>query len=244
MDGARKYSPYLLVLLLGCALVSPHALGQSGVTLKVTVKDQSGGPVEVAHVTLFSVDHVLFQTSSAYGTFEFTDLSPGKYGLEVKSLGFRTKTFENIVITNNQPDSIPVTLIPGTSNGCPMTYEDYDFPGAPTAVSYHARVGTAQVTGVVRSYQKERPAYLLPNAIIKISSKSTLPVVITSDDKGEFNLTDALKPGKYEVTASHDGYWGAPSVPFWIARENLTTISLVLVGVGTNNCAAMIVVSP
>ena len=52
--------------------------------------------------------------------------------------------------------------------------------------------------------------------------------VATSNDKGEFQLSD-LEPGKYALRAAHDGYWDGEVTDLRITRENLTNLSPVYI---------------
>jgi uncharacterized surface anchored protein len=58
--------------------------------------------------------------------------------------------------------------------------------------------------------------------------KSRKIFVITTNKNGQFQLAN-LKPGKYALDASHDGYYERSKVAFWITGANLTSLGPVYV---------------
>jgi uncharacterized surface anchored protein len=233
MCTARSYAALLCLLLGACLLNAPYAWGQSGVSLRGTVLDASGGAIQGAPLALYSADRVRIISSDQHGNYEFTNLLPGTYELEVDSPpGFKRQKIQTIEINDKPPEAIYFKLEPGAGGGPCMVTEakPTDIPPPKTVVSYEKRGDSTQVVGVVHSYQNDRPLLLLPSATVKLVliSKSGDPRVIESNEKGEFRFT-GLEPGKYELLALHEGYHDLTPVLLWVARENLTRVSLDMV---------------
>src|SRR6266700_3300430 len=86
--------------------VSPLAFGQSATSGAVsgTVTDPSGAVVAGATVELTSKDTNSVQTakSNSSGQYTFTGVRPGEYRATVKSPGFKTASFQNVVVDVNK----------------------------------------------------------------------------------------------------------------------------------------------
>jgi carboxypeptidase family protein len=232
MRAARIHA-LLLCFVFAIVLLSPRtAWNQSGVSLKGTVRDASGGPIQDTSLILSSADRVRVVNSDKQGYFEFAGLLPGTYELEVKGPpGFKRPKIENVNITDKSPEAMSVNLDVGTGSGCTVReLRPDDIPAPTSVVTYEKRVDSTQVIGVVHSYQNDHPLSLLPSAKVELLlvSKSDTPWVIESDVKGEFRFA-ALEPGKYELLASREGYWDLKPILLWVTRENLTKISLDMV---------------
>ncbi len=104
----------LLTVLLITACIS--VLAQTPIaqtietTLLVTVKDQAGGTVSAAEITLVRSDEKAFQLkSSSQGTVLFRRLTAGKYYLNTTANGFKTDILE-LTITNGETRKIDIVL--------------------------------------------------------------------------------------------------------------------------------------
>jgi hypothetical protein len=210
------------------------AWSQSGVSLAGSVQDITDGIIAGAPLILYSADteHIVdIVISDQEGEFKLADLSPGTYDLMVEEPGFKRQTIKNIKITDNPPGAISIKLQVGDYSGCPVSeLKPGDLPAPTNTVSYEKRLESTQVFGVIHSCQNDRLHTVLPNAKVELVlvSKSGQPRVTESNDKGEFSFAD-LEPGKYELHASHEGYWNLIPVVLWVSRENLTRISADLV---------------
>jgi hypothetical protein len=230
------FSALLVVGLLGASC----AWSQSGAVLNGFVKDPSGAGIQGAPVTLYShsADRVRVVNADYQGYFEFTNLPRGAYDLKAKDPGFKTKRIENIEIIDTPVKAIIVVLQVGEHSGCAVEAPQLGetlFPG--DAVSYEDRIDSTEVVGVVHSFEKDLPLWLLSNAKMELLplGKSGKPWVTESNEKGEFRVT-GLEPGKYELRASHDGFWDLLPIRFWITRENLTKIHIYLFGRKESGC--------
>jgi Carboxypeptidase regulatory-like domain len=173
------------------------------------VVDRAGAAVSDAVLRLFSLERVRETRTDANGGFDFTDLPPGSYDLEVDHPGFKTKILERIQIADKVPQEFSITL-QILNPGC-------DFK---TAVSFKSRSDSASLRGIVNDVFHGP----LNNATLTLTSSDSGKVhVTTSNDKGEFQLID-MEPGKYSLKVTHCGYWDGSATNLRIARENLTVL--------------------
>src|SRR5947199_5821108 len=103
-------SLFLFVLVVSCAVAS-LAQGIQG-TLSGEVRDQTGGVVPGASITLTNMDtgENRSQVSSAVGTFIFPNLAIGRYSVTVEVSGFKKVVQKNITIKANQVTDVKVAL--------------------------------------------------------------------------------------------------------------------------------------
>jgi hypothetical protein len=81
-------------------------------SLRGTISDQSGAVIPGAKVTLTNVDTGIARVirSGSDGVYEFLQVLPGKYRLEVEAVSFRKFVRENIELLVNSPATVSVTL--------------------------------------------------------------------------------------------------------------------------------------
>jgi hypothetical protein len=101
------------VLLLIVLLLMPASLAEAqfSAQLQGTVRDQSGGVVPGAALTLANAETGLSLTaeSDENGSFRFPNLAPGVYKVKVALTGFKTATIDAEVLTQ-QTANVAVTL--------------------------------------------------------------------------------------------------------------------------------------
>jgi hypothetical protein len=98
---SNRYSIRLVVVRLAMfALFAGLAFSQGNGSIGGTVKDQNGGVVPGAAVTVANEAQALRQsaTTSPEGTFVFAQLPPGVYTLTVEASGFKTTENSNVVL--------------------------------------------------------------------------------------------------------------------------------------------------
>jgi hypothetical protein len=107
--------PYLKnTLLLStfiCALIvaSPGQTGNGGIV--ATVKDQFGGAISDAEVTLGKSDEKEKQMkTNLSGIAQFLKLSPGKYLITVSAAGFKEYTGDEIIVNKNETRKVEIVL--------------------------------------------------------------------------------------------------------------------------------------
>jgi Carboxypeptidase regulatory-like domain len=208
---ARKVAFFFGFFFAVCVPTTPS---EPATRLEGVVLDQAGGVIPAASVKLFSLERVRETKTDDMGRFEFADLLPGNYDLQVEHPGFMIGTVEGIQVTDKVIRQFSITLQVGNAT-CDLK---------PT-VSFERRSDKANLKGSVNDFW-DGP---LKNArLTLISSESGQIHVTTSNDKGEFQLID-LEPGKYALRAAHDGYWDGSVTDLRITRENLTNLSPVYI---------------
>ena len=174
------------------------------------VLDQAGAVILAASVKLFSLERVRATKTDDGGRFEFSDLAPGSYDLQVELQGFETGTVANIQLTDKVVQQLSITLriANPTCNMRPV-------------VSFEMRPDKPNLKGSV-SDLFDGP---LKNAKLTIKSSESGQIhVARSNDRGEFQFID-LEPGKYVLRAAHADYMDGLGTDLRITRENLTNLS-------------------
>jgi hypothetical protein len=181
------------ILLAGLFLFDAQiAFEQPFMKISGQIFDEGHGILFGASVDLFSVDQFRETKSGGDGRFELTGLSPGVYELQVKLLGFRTKTIGPIRLTDKDEGPISIVL-----DGLPTDICDEE----PLPSYEAARPDNVSLVGSVRDYKGKAIA----SARVELSD-SVHTKVITSNDRGEFRLVN-VEPGKYVLSAKHPDYF-------------------------------------
>lgn len=109
----RTASGLLLAAMLCFAGVTAHA--QFNASLSGTVLDTTQAAIPGATVTLTNSATQIKKTitSTADGTFQFSELPPGNYSLTVSAQGFQQNQISNIAVAAETPRSLNVTLQTG-----------------------------------------------------------------------------------------------------------------------------------
>jgi len=105
----------LIVVLCFCLVVTftPGTAAQTTFgNITGTVSDTSGGALEGAQVTLTNqeTDAKLTQTTGSDGLYQFSNLLPGRYRIDVEMRGFKHTTQPDIVVQVQQTSSINLTM--------------------------------------------------------------------------------------------------------------------------------------
>ena len=106
-----------LVFVLACCAVPLDGQVDTGSVLG-TVKDQSGGVVPNATVTLTQKDtnYSVSKKTAADGTYVFSPVKIGTYSVSADSQGFQKTTHINVVVNIQQQTVVDLTLVPGSSS--------------------------------------------------------------------------------------------------------------------------------
>jgi len=109
---SRLFHAGTLLVLLVFILVSPSAAQQGTTSLRGTLTDAQGSVVPGAKVTIEDAQRGLRleTTSNATGFYEFPQLPPGAYRLEISAAGFRTVTRENLALLVATPATFNASL--------------------------------------------------------------------------------------------------------------------------------------
>ncbi|MEP6706369.1 MAG: TonB-dependent receptor [Pyrinomonadaceae bacterium] len=106
------------LLLLAAFAVPTFAQTNKG-TIKGTVRDQNGGIVQNASVTITNVDTNAERVVNTGddGTYEAPLLEPGKYKVTVKASTFGDNVRDNVTVQTASTEVVDVTLTPGQVGG-------------------------------------------------------------------------------------------------------------------------------
>ncbi len=183
-----------------------------------------------ATLTLLSDERVLTTKTNKDGEFAFASLPADARYLEVSFSGF---FISSSPITDKTPEWEPVSLFPASWGQCAPT----TIAGAQPSVYYEERSGKVQLTGTVGEHSGQLLAHAAltlirydlnaPLVAEQPTYKETVVSKTASNDKGEFEFRlGDIKPGRYALRASHDGY-NNRTASFWIARKSFTRLARV-----------------
>jgi Carboxypeptidase regulatory-like domain len=226
------YQCLVALLLVSFVFIIPIARSQPGITFTDIVKDEGGAPVVGASVRLYSSKRVQETIANNEGRFEFANVEPGKYELEVRSPGFNSVTFKDIEISDRPAELPPIKLRVGSGGHCMVTGlggpGESRFSGG-IEISYEKRLDRIELRGLVRD---DLDAALVGvNVKLEMGNSSRTAV---SNSKGEFEFS-GVEPGKYILTSSEDGFWDI-SRYVWIAQENLSRVIVTLPNIRRVGC--------
>ena len=231
----------ILTLMIGCLFGVPTSSGQSTAEFRGLVVDRSGAIIQNAFVTLFSEERVLTAKADDQGQFVFVELPRSTKVMEISAPGFNKAKLTDSQIFDSVPGRVLITLDVGSGSftGC-----DVKAPLAKINGITHVPIGAASpsyeswsdnlnVVGTVR----DAWGGPLANATITIV-RSEKPYQGFTNEKGEFQFRDH-EPGGYTLKAEHEGYYESASTSFWVARQNLTRLSVIFLFPqnGENVCA-------
>ena len=117
MKIGRRPIISLVPLLVGILVNTAVAHSQSGVTLRGNVTDQTGGAaISAALVRLYTTKGSSEIKAASDAKFEFTNVDPGKYEIEVTTPGFK-KITKDIEIGDKTPAFLSIVLQAGKCRG-------------------------------------------------------------------------------------------------------------------------------
>jgi len=120
MQGRRRLAsaPWLFTVVLLLLGFSSLSFGQdTNATLSGTVHDSSGAAIPNAHLTLTN-QATTFKTelvTNGSGEYNFSNVAPGNYTLEVNATGFQSQVVNGIELTTNQQARKDVSLAVGNA---------------------------------------------------------------------------------------------------------------------------------
>ena len=212
----------LLSLFLAIPLSAPVARSQSGVTLRGNVTDDSGGGVQGALVHLYSAKRFVESKADYDGAFEFLNIDPGQYEVEVISPGLK-RVIKNIEVSSKTPAPVSIRLHVGVVGHCGVRGlrqgERFFSPGVD--VSYVNRVEKVDVRGLVRDDLGSALAGVTVQ--LEVGGPSQIAV---SNSRGEFEFS-SVEPGKYILASSQAGFWDILRY-LWITQENAAKVIVTL----------------
>ena len=121
--NARTHHAYRFVLAIVfsiaiACLTNPLAAQTTYGSISGTVTDPSGAPMAGAQVTLTSLatSETRTQSTGSNGLFQFVNLVPGSYSIEVEKTGFKKYSHRDVVVDVNQSTHIDAILQIGDVN--------------------------------------------------------------------------------------------------------------------------------
>jgi hypothetical protein len=215
------------LVLIG-SIVAPSR-SQNPIKIIGSVVDPLSAPIPDAHITLYSLDRILQTTSDSSGHFHFDEVPPTRYEFEVLVPGFKRFAKPVDVIGGKSMELSSVMEI--ASTGSPMKIISVmevaptGTCGPPDSVLYNSRK-TTETTGLsgiaIEQYGKRgisaATVQLFDPIGVQIAQQQT-------NENGEFQFKQ-IAPGRYHVVITHSGFDEMKSREFWVARDNVTRLTL------------------
>ncbi len=109
---SRRLAPAALLFFISATI---PLFAQFGASLQGTIEDQSGAVIPGATITLSQSEtqQQRTQTSSAEGSYRFSELPPGSYALTVTAANFEVNKQENVGVAAETPRNLDIKLTPG-----------------------------------------------------------------------------------------------------------------------------------
>lgn len=216
----KRLAAALSMIVGACALWIPSTWAQAGASfaqLNGTVRDQSGGAVAKASITLREVDtnNVHTTTSSSDGLYTFAIAPPGRYELTAEAVGFGKYTQTGIELTVGQVATIDITLkVAGAGEKIVVTSETPVIE--PTRTEISQVVDTQQINALPISGRLFTDfALLSPNVNVghtSAQSPFTDPNVIRISFGGQRDLNNAVTvDGADNILAANGSQRATPS---------------------------------
>jgi vitamin B12 transporter len=119
----RRYRSRAVMASALLILLSIVSFGQSTTVIKGSVADENGGKISGADVRLRSRTGIQLSTvTDNNGTFEFQNLRPGQYLIEIQATGFATLASDEILVERGQTKPLDLTLkVAGVSESIVIT---------------------------------------------------------------------------------------------------------------------------
>jgi len=206
-------------------------------------------PIANAIVTLYSEDRVRRGKTDKNGVFDFTDLPAKYYELKISAPSYMTVFFPNTQISSQKPTEllIAVDFWHASSADPKLCQPETITPSSVPSehVSYEDRTSRTSITGLLYDDWNHRVVIGAKVSLLNTERIDQVVTTVTSDDSGAFQFDD-VKPGKYALSITGEGYYPAPPfLPFWVTYENVARIGRIdLDPSGLQDICGMVTESP
>ncbi len=207
-----------ITVLILITAISPLKAQQITGSIVGTVNDQQGAVISGATIKATNTATALSRTmiTNGYGQFRLDYLPIGSYTLEVNAKGFKRYIQQNIVLTVDQAQSVPVTLSVGAQTQTVTVTE-----APPVVDTSTAELGrTIEPAEIIGLPLVNRNAYAELSLTPGVQANSASP---SSNPNGTPNFVIGLPSADVQINGSIDG--GNPEVAFYLdGGSNVTGI--------------------
>ncbi len=208
----------LMLILLVFTTVLPSKAQQITGAIVGTVNDQQGAVISGATIKVTNTGTALSRTvvTNGYGQYRLDYLPIGSYTLEVNARGFKRYIQQNIVLTVDQMQTVPITLSVGTQTQTVTVSE-----APPSVDTSTAELGrTIEPAEIIGLPLVNRNAYAELSLTPGVQANSASP---SSNPNGTPNFVIGLPSADVQINGSIDG--GNPEVAFYLdGGSNVTGI--------------------
>ena len=101
-------------LLIGFLLVSNCYLSQSGIIKGTVVDEISNETIPFANIFIENTKSGV--TSDLDGNYKIENLKPGLYNITCSYIGYKPKSFSEVIVSSNKPTNLTIKLIESSTN--------------------------------------------------------------------------------------------------------------------------------
>jgi hypothetical protein len=185
--------------------------GQSTAQIKGVIRGPQNAVMAGITVNLLSLERARTTKTDESGKFEFTELPLNNFELQVRQAGIKPVPVQEISFSEPSTRQVSIVL---------QLVASECFPKIEAA--YENRIGRANLSGKIAKFSSSNTP--LNNGRITATHIETGTTrVVNSNEKGHFEFVN-LKPGKYTLKVSHQGYSELAGIDFWVTAENLTRL--------------------
>ena len=186
-----------------------------GAELSGVINDPVSTPIEGCDVRLLSLDRVLEVHSDKQGRFQFENLTPGRFDLEISSPGFISLAMRNVDVKESMKPLVFSLSLANAPNHCgPITTTSYDSPHS----------DQTELSVVVFKWDRhEKPLKRSKITIFNSGVPSRPAASALTDQTGTAHIS-GLSPGRYDVRITRSGYYPQEIKGLLLPHENSVVI--------------------
>ncbi|MDG1476259.1 MAG: von Willebrand factor type A domain-containing protein [Vicingaceae bacterium] len=156
----KQKTSIALILILLFPFGGIMAQNKTGIVKGKITNANDNNAVPFANVLLFKSKKQIKGTSTDFeGKYEFKNLAPGKYAIQISALGFETNKKENIVVTAGKPKIVNFKLILNTVELKEIVLEEAEAEMVSEDVKYERQVMPVLANAIRtknKSYKKDK----------------------------------------------------------------------------------------
>ena len=227
----KQLTTFAVALIFVCAV--PSAFAQVNANLGGTVTDATGAVMPMVAVAAKnnSTGIVTNGTSNASGAYEFSSLQPGTYTVSATISGFKTTTYNNVALGQNQQVRLNFAMEVAAAGETVSVVAEADTVMATTTASVGGTLNLRDVTSLPVSSRNVLDLVTLTPGVIGVqgvftAAGQTVPV-FAGTATGNVNTTrDGMTTNDGRYNNSNGAYSGIFTSPDMVEEVRVSTNSI------------------